>query len=266
MANPPHFSTVPLAEHIDHDIGHDTACHGDQNQIVTRPVPCIPVTMWQMTTHPRRYRTFRDPVRQRFSPHHVFPHTRRQRRITGITVLHRPVAASPRETPCSGRRLSCRRFLSVFFQSFSACRYSLCRFFSGPACAGTHTSDQTDRPQIRHFAQADNPRYIPFSLLFFQTDSIVLKPAPLRQRKTVFFVTDFHRTVSPVKADTCHRMPVRPFAAEMCLCRNTDRFATIQTDCSGQPACCRKSGKYPCRPAIRQDEGIICRQWIALIS
>lgn len=92
MANPPHFSTIPLAEHIDHDIGHDTACHGDQNQIVTRPVPCIPVTMWQMTTHPRRYRTFRDPVRQRFSPHHVFPHTRRQRRITGITVLHRPVA------------------------------------------------------------------------------------------------------------------------------------------------------------------------------
>ena len=32
MANPPHFSTIPLAEHIDHDIGHDTACHGDQNQ------------------------------------------------------------------------------------------------------------------------------------------------------------------------------------------------------------------------------------------
>ena len=86
------------------------------------------------------------------------------------------------------------------------------------------------------------------------------------REKPFFFVTDFHRTVSPVKADTCHRMPVRPFAAEMCLCRSTDRFATIQTDCSGQPACCRKSGKYPCRPAIRQDEGIICRQWIALIS
>ena len=158
MANPPHFSTIPLAEHIDHDIGHDTACHGDQNQIVTRPVPCIPVTMWQMTTHPRRYRTFRDPVRQRFSPHHVFPHTRRQRRITGITVLHRPVAG----ITAGNAMFRTPVVMPALFGPFSSSPFPHAGIHyavssSGPACAGTHTSDQTDRPQIRHFAQADDP-------------------------------------------------------------------------------------------------------------
>lgn len=68
MANPPHFPTIPLAEHFGHDINHNTPpCYGDQNRIADRPVPLIPVTMQQMAAHPRGYWPSGDIVRQRFS-------------------------------------------------------------------------------------------------------------------------------------------------------------------------------------------------------